>query len=258
MRLTLNGALAMFLAAGALTAAEPPYAGKWKENPEKSNFAGTTMAITQMPSGEMQFSAEGITYQFKLDGKDYPDGLGGTVAWTSTGSNSWQTVSKMNGKTVATDHLILSADGKTLTIHTTGTKPNGEPIDQNANYSRVSGGPGLAGKWKTENYKNANPSVIEFIPSGSDGLIFKEAAFDLTCDAKLDSKDYPCTGPTIGNGWTISLTKAGARGLDMVIKKDGKPFFRESYRVSADGKTMTDVATATATNEKTTGVLERQ
>ena len=258
MRLTINGALAMFLAAGALAAAEPPYAGKWKENPEKSNFAGMTMTINQMPSGEMQFSAEGMTYKFKLDGKDYPDGMGGTAAWTSTGSNSWRTVDKMNGKTVATDDLTVSSDGKGLTIHTTGTKPNGEPIDQNANYRRVSGGPGLAGKWKTENYKNANPNIIELVPSGSDGLIFKEAAYDLTCDSKLDGKDYPCTGPTIGSGWTVAMTKAGPRGLNMLIKKDGNPFFRDTYTVSADGKTLTDTEVATATNEKTTLVLDRQ
>ncbi len=257
MRLT-HWALAMFLAAAALSAAELPYAGKWKENPEKSNLAGTTMTITQMPSGEMQFAAVGMSYKFKLDGKDYSDGMGGTAAWTAAGDNAWQTVEKMNGKTVATDHLNLSADGKTLTIHTTGTKPNGEPIDQTANYRRVSGGPGLAGKWKTENYKNANPSIIEFAPSGSDGLIFKEAAYDLTCDAKLDGKDYPCTGPTLGPGWTVALTKAGARGLDMVIKKDGKPFFKETYMVSGDGKTMTDMETAIATNEKTRMVLDRQ
>jgi hypothetical protein len=33
----------------------------------------------------------------------------------------------------------------------------------------------------------------------------------LSCDGKLDGKDYSCTGPTLPPGWTVAMTKAGAQ-----------------------------------------------
>jgi hypothetical protein len=80
----------------------------------------------------------------------------------------------------------------------------------------------------------------------------------LTCDGKLDGKDYPCTGPTLPPGWTVAMTKAGARSLALSVKKDGKPFYKVTYTVAADGKTMTEVGGATATNETVKIVYDRQ
>jgi len=250
--------LPILLAAGAAIAAEPPYAGRWKMNPEKSNLAGTTVTYTQLPSGEMQFSGEGVTFRFKIDGNDYPDGMGDTGAWTSTGDKSWQTVWKLNGKTLSTDAVTLSDDGNTLIIQTTGTKPNGEQINDTSTYHRVSGGPGLAGKWKSETYKSASPNTLEFTPSGENGLVFKMVEMDLTCESKLDGKDYPCSGPSLGPGWSIMLTKSGGRTLNMTVNKDGKPFYKYIFTTAADGKTMTETGGPTATKEKTKIILEKQ
>jgi hypothetical protein len=253
-----NAGLLILLVAGALAAADPPYAGTWKLDPSKSNLAGTMMTLTQLPSGEMEISAEGVSYKFKLDGNDYPDGLGDTEAWSAIDANTWRTVSKLNGKTLSTDTLKVSSGGKTLTIQTTGTKPNGEKIDDTSTFQRVSGGPGLAGKWKSQSYKSSSPGVLEFIPSGADGLTFKMVDMNMTCDSKLDGKDYPCSGPTLGTGWTIALTKTGARTLGLVVKKDGKPMYKYVYTPSADGKTMTETGGSIATNEKLKAVLVRQ
>ena len=156
-----------------------------------------------------------------------------------------------------TDTLKVGADGRSLTIAAKGTKPNGDPLDSTVSYQRVSGGPGLAGKWKTRNVQTSSPSVVELVPSGSDGLSFREPDFGLTCDSKVDGKDYPCTGPTLPPGWSVAMTKAGARSLDLLVKKDGKPFYKVTYTVAADGKSMTE-AGATATNEKVKIVYDRQ
>ena len=40
-----------------------------------------------------------------------------------------------------------------------GTKPNGKPLDEMVVLSRVLGGSGLSGKWKT-NKVNSSPSLI--------------------------------------------------------------------------------------------------
>src|SRR6059036_1436777 len=112
--------------ATAVAAADLPYAGKWKMNLAKSDLGEITVTYEQLPSGEMQATAVGQSYKFKLDGKDYPAIFGNTAAWKSLNPTSWQTTWKLNGKVLTTDTLTLSADGKTLTVNTKGTKPNGE------------------------------------------------------------------------------------------------------------------------------------
>jgi hypothetical protein len=250
--------LCAFAAAVSLAAADLPFAGKWKMNLAKSDFAGTSVTYEKLPSGEWQSMAEGQSYRFKMDGKDYADGLGDTAAWKSIDSTAWQTTWKLNGKVLSTDTLKVGADGGSLTVSTKGTKPNGEAIDDTTTFQRVSGGPGLAGKWKTTNVKSSSPTVMELVPSGSDGLLFKEPPMGLSCDGKLDGKDYPCTGPTLPPGWTVAMTKAGARSLDLLIKKDGKPFYKVTYTVAGDGKSLIETGGATATGEKIKVVYDRQ
>lgn len=242
----------------AVTAADLPYVGKWKMNPAKSDFGEMTVTYEQLPSGEMQATTAGQTYKFKMDGNDYPAWFGNHAAWTSLSPTSWQTIWKVNGKVIVTDTVTLSADNKTLTINSKGTKPNGERIDDTVVAERVSGGPGLAGKWRTKNMKSTSPSVLEFATSGADGLMYKVVDMGLSCAAKLDGKDYPCSGPTMGPGWTVAVADQGASGLDMTVKNAGKPLFKVTYTVSADGKTLTEIGTATATSEKTRVVYDRQ
>ena len=55
----------------------------------------------------------------------------------------------------------LSPVGKTLTEKIQGTKPNGATIDETIVFDRVSGGSGLAGKWKTKNVQNNSTDVMD-------------------------------------------------------------------------------------------------
>ena len=251
-------AVLVVAAASIVAAADPPYVGKWKMNPAKSDFGETTLTYEELPSGEMQATMDGMSYKFRMDGKDYPDAFGNIVAWKSLSPTSWQYTLKVQGKLLTTDTLTLSPDGKTLTVSSKGTKPNGEPIDNTVVMNRVSGGPGLGGKWKTKNLKSSSPSVLEISASGTGGLAFKIVDMGLTCDAKLDGKDYPCTGPTLAEGWTVAFTNTDPRSLAMTVKNKGKLLYKVTYAVSADGKTLTETGMATATNEKTKVVYDRQ
>jgi hypothetical protein len=242
----------------SVSAADRPYVGTWKMNPAKSDFGQTTITYEQLPSGEMQATTAGQSYKFKLDGNDYRDPFGNTAAWKSLSSTRWQTTWKLNGKVLYTDTLTLSADGKTLTVNSKGTKPNGETQDDTIVSERVSGGPGLAGRWKAKNMKSTAPSVLEIAQSGADGLTFKIVDMGMSCDGKLDGKDHPCAGPTLAPGWTAAFSTPSPQALDMMIKNNGKPLFKLSYTVSADGKTLTENGVATAANEKTKVVYERQ
>ena len=245
-------------AVAAVAAADPPYIGKWKMNPAKSDFGETTVTYEQLPSGEMQATQAGVSYKFKLDGKEYPATFGSTATWKTLSANSWETTWKLNGKVLTTDTLTLSPDGKAMSVNSKGKKPNGETLDDTVIAERVSGSSGLAGKWKTKNVKSTAPSVLEIASSGADGVVFKIVDMDLTCNGKFDGKDHPCAGPTLGPGWTASFAHAGPGGLDMNIKNNGKLLFKLSYSVSADGKTLTESGTATGPNEKTKVVYDKQ
>jgi len=236
-------------------AADLPYTGKWKMNLAKSDFGQTTVTIETLPGGEWQTTAFGVTYKFKMDGEDYPDGMGGTAAWKAVDATTWELIAKANGKVTETDTFKLSGDGKTLTENARQMKADGGSIDSITTYQRASGGPSLAGKWKTQKVSGGS-GMMEMASSGTDGLVLKDLDMGMTCDAKLDGKDYPCTGPMLPPGFTVAMKNA-ARSLDIVVKKDGKPFFKATYTVAADGKTMTETGGATTGGDKFKIVFDR-
>ena len=236
-------------------AADMPYAGKWKVNLAKSDFGQTTVTYKNLSGGEWEVTNFGITAKFKMDGNDYPDGFGGMMTWKAVDANTWELVGKANGKVTATDTLKLSADGKTLTDNNKQMKPDGGSIDSTTVYERASGGSSLAGKWKTNKVSGAS-GTMELTPSGTDGLLFKDPDMGMTCDGKLDGKDYPCTGPMLPPGFTVAWKNAG-RSLDLTVKKDGKVFFKSTYTVAPDGKSMTEIGGAATGGEKFKIVLDR-
>jgi hypothetical protein len=54
------------------------------------------------------------------------------------------------------------------------------------------------------------------------------------------------------------MSKSGARGLGLLVKKDGKQLYKMNYEASADGKMLTESGAATSTNEKIKVVYDRQ
>jgi hypothetical protein len=241
--------------ASVLVAADAPYIGTWKANMAKSDFAGTTITYQKLPGGEWQATADGISYKFRMDGKDYSDNLGDTAAWKALDTYTWQTAWKVNGKLVYTDTLRIGAGG-VLTISSKGTKPSGEPIDQKITSQRVSGGPGLAGTWKSKAIQDNAPEVIQLAAMTGGRLLFRNS-YGSECSGKTDGTDQPCKGPLIPTGWTAVVTASG-RHLTSTLKKDGKPLYRYDYTVSEDGKTLTQVGGALSTNEKVKVVFDRQ
>ena len=250
-------ALILFAAAG-LMAADAPYTGEWKLNPAKSDFGDTTLAYEQMAGGEMKQTTDGLSYTFKPDGEEYATPWGSTAAWKTIDSHTWQLTNKANGKVVSNDTLTVSADGKTLTAESNRIKANGETSKDVMTFQRVSGGPGLAGKWKTKNLKMSSPSVLAIAPSGPDGLTLTFVDEKATCAAQFDGKDYPATGPMWPSGWTCTIAKNGARAFDVTWKKDGKPMYKGTFTASGNGKSLTEVGGAAATTEKIKAVYDRQ
>src|SRR6202011_5122779 len=120
-----------------------------------------------------------------------------------------------NGKVSSTSTAKLSADGKTLSVDAKRVKADGGTSDDSMTFQRVSGGPGLAGKWKTKNLKTSSPETLSLTQKGSDGLTISLGNEGGVCDAKFDGKDYPATGPVWPSGWTCVIAKNGASGVDL-------------------------------------------
>jgi len=258
MQLSVRLTALVSISATFLMAADLPYAGRWKLNPAKSDFGDATVTYEQLAGGEMKATAAGQSYTFKVDGKDYPTPWGTTSAVKAVDANTWEATDRANGKVLSTSTLKLAADGKTLTMDSKRMKASGEASNDSMVYQRVSGGPGLAGKWKTKNMKSSSPGVMDVAAHGSDGLMLKYVDENATCDAKLDGKDYPATGTMWPPGWTCAIAKNGERGFDVTWKKDGKLMFKSAFAVSSDGHTLTESGTAPGTSEKTKAVYDHQ
>ncbi len=253
-----NVCLLVLAIASGLAAAENPFAGTWKLNPAKSKFTGATMKFERTSSGTIRFSGSGMSHTFNVDGKEYPGPVGDLIAWKQVDDHTWETTYKLNGNLVSTDTSKLSPEGKTMTIVSTGTKPNGESFQDTTVYVRMSGDSGLFGSWRSKEVKISSPETLELTPSGDEGLALTVVDYKATCNANFDGKGYPATGPTVPAGLTLALKHSGPRSFELLTKQNGKPLYKSTYTVSQDGHTMTEVGSPVAVNEPFTAVYERQ
>ena len=131
------------MAATVFAQAPQGLAGTWKMNPAKSTFspgpAPKSMTITYTPVGESmkievhQVSADGAAQHWEMtgaaDGKEYPvtgNPDAETISLKRIDATTGESTFKKAGKVMAVNKRTLSADGKTLTIATTGVNGKGE------------------------------------------------------------------------------------------------------------------------------------
>jgi len=243
-----NVVLSCLAAAGLMAAADAGYFGEWKLDSARSDFGDTSFTISQTPSGGMQFSADGQSYTFKTDGKEYPAMFGGVAAWKSIDASTWEVTNKLNGTLLGTDTYRLSADGKSLTVNSKGPKPSGGTFDDTTTFQRVSGTSGIAGKWKTKNYKSSAPDVMQLAAAGADGMTFTIIDQKAVCNLKFDGKDYPSTGDP--NSDARSYTKVNAHTLKFKLKSGDKVTLSGTIVTATDGKSRTVTASGTSADGK--------
>ena len=244
-------------AAGQLAATDNPFVGKWKLDPSKSEFSGPTMKI-EKTGKKYRFSAGGDSYTFETNGKEQPSLYGRVVSWKQVDPNTWERTTKMRGNVLNESTLTTSADAKSLTETTKGTRPDGEAFESTTVYDRVGEGSGPLGTWKSKSVKMSAPASFDIGENGTDGIAFNIPAMKAQCLLKFDGKDYPAAGPTVPEGLTLAATKAGDRAFTLTQKIKGKPLFKSTYEVSTDGKTLTTTGSPVAVNEPTKAVYDRE
>jgi hypothetical protein len=120
--------------------------GTWKVNVEKSKYnpgpAPKSGTLTYEVAGAgVKVTVDGVaadgalthyTFTGNYDGKDNPE-VGNpnadTIALTRVNATTTKSVSKKGGKVTTTLTSVVSSDGKTLTITTTGTNAQGQKVD---------------------------------------------------------------------------------------------------------------------------------
>ncbi len=123
--------------------ASNPRLGTWKLNLAKSKYdpgpapQSTTMKIEAAGEGEKATTegvnaagtATGTQYTAQYDGKDYPmtgSQTADTVSLKRVDARTMERTDKKGEKVVATSTRVVSEDGKTMTITTKGTNPQGQ------------------------------------------------------------------------------------------------------------------------------------
>jgi hypothetical protein len=253
MRSVLRIAGIVLLGTSIAAAADPAYVGKWKLNTAKSDFGQLTVTYEATPDGGFKATGDGLSYTFKVDGKPVATPWGTMQAWKTVDPTTWEATSTANGKPFSTETVKLAADGKTMTIDSklaTGAASS-------ATWTRVSGGPGLAGAWKAAKM-STGAGIVQIDAKGTDGIVLKLADMGATCDGKLDGKPNPTTGAAFPSGWTCTFTKSGANGFTVAFNKDGKAMYSSTFAASADGKTLTEDGSAANSKEKTKSVYDKQ
>lgn len=143
-----------------------------------------------------------------------------------------------------------------LTITSGEAARNGESIDRAWTFQRVSGGPGLAGTWRSETERSRSAPLIEFDSDPYGVLVFKSATEGMVCVVILDGKDYPCFAAS-KSGSTRAMTMTETGILKESVKQDGEQVAESTYTVSPDGRSMIQ-RTEAASGRSLTTVYHRQ
>ena len=126
--------------------------GTWKLNAAKSKFTPGTpkndTVIVEVAGDNMTVTVNGTdgdgkpahnTWTGKFDGKDYPvtgDPASDMRSYTKVNDRALTLTLKKDGKVTTTGRIVVSADGKSRTVTTTGTDPQGKKVSGTAVYDK--------------------------------------------------------------------------------------------------------------------------
>jgi hypothetical protein len=237
--------LLMAMVTAATAVAQNPFVGTWKLNQEKSQLAGDTLKFGPAEGEAIELKAGGVTYSFRVDGKNYAMPSGNIAIWRQTSPSSWTTeYRKTDGKLLSSDNWKLSTDDKTLSVTTSGVKADGDLYTDTTEYERTAGTSGLMGAWKSTQVKLSSPDDFSIQESGLDRLILKVPAMKITCEASWDGKDVAVQGPDLPTGLRVAFSRTGPFSFRLVQKLNGSVVSSSVYTVSDDRATMTEVGGA--------------
>lgn len=143
----------LLLAWPQIARADDPMSGRWEINLAKSKYDpgpppqssvrvhevdGDTIKVT-LDIVSASGRARHVEFVRTLDGKEYPDKddpHADTVAWQRIDERTIEFTQKTNGQTTETGRLVLSEDGRELTLTWKGRNDRGDPFHNVAVFDR--------------------------------------------------------------------------------------------------------------------------
>jgi hypothetical protein len=145
--------LPLFFATVVVGFFQNQHMGTWKLNEAKSKFpAGapknTTVTYEAAPEDMIKVTVEGVDaagqpthseWTGKFDGKDYPvtgDPNADARSYKVVNDHTMDFANKKGGKATVTGKIVVSADGKSRTVTTKATGPDGKKVEATAVYDK--------------------------------------------------------------------------------------------------------------------------
>lgn len=128
-----------------------PHMGTWKLNEAKSKFAGKARnhtVVYEAAGDQIKITVEGVDesgkavnneWTGKFDGNDYPvtgESNADARSYKRIDANTLEIANKKAGKATMTGRIVVSKDGKTRTVTTTGTDAQGKKVTNVAVYDK--------------------------------------------------------------------------------------------------------------------------
>jgi len=256
-RTLVSLALLSLISASAL-AADDSFVGKWKLNPDKSQFNGLPYKIEDAGGGQYRFIFGDDVETLTLDGKGHVTKYGETWSIKATGPSSWESITKRDGKVTLKSKWTISEDGKTFTTVDENMRPDGSTGRSESTLQRTDGTSGLAGTWESASVKIMSPLSIEMAKWQKDGYSLMNPVYKQHLHFKLDGKDYTPTGPRVANGTSVSASKSDDHNMELTYKLKGKTTDTHRWELSADGKTLTETITYAGVSKPEVDVYDRE
>jgi len=132
--------------------AQDPNLGTWKLNEAKSTippgFMKNTTVVYEAAGDSIKVTTDGTDrdgkpmhteWTGKFDGKDYPltgDPVSDARSYTKIDDHKLEMANKKNGKATTSGSIVVSADGKSRTLHVTGMDAAGKRVSSTAVYDK--------------------------------------------------------------------------------------------------------------------------
>jgi hypothetical protein len=240
-RLLLAAVLSALIVSPAL-AVDDAWIGTWKFDPSKSRLTGETIIFSKSRNGEYHFS-DGSTFtdDFYIDGNERRSAFDRTTIWQTAGVRAWDALTRIGGKLFTSKHYELSSDEATLTVTTTGVKPDQSEFKNVAVFARVAGTKGLVGRWRCTRIDISSPDVL-VLSSPAPGILRWEIIADKqTAEGRADGTPHLVSGPTVPKGLTMSFRNESATVLSYVFRVNGRPETYGLQTLAADRRSFSDV-----------------
>jgi hypothetical protein len=114
----------------------------------------------------------------------------------------------------------------------------------------------MSAAWKVRNFNSSSPQAITLTPKGGGALVFSMGNEIGVCEAKLDGKPYPASGPRWEPGWTCAIIETAGHGLQLTWRKDGKVIYSSTVTVTVSDDLLTEISTS-ANGQKIKIVYDR-